>query len=185
MKTSTLLVATLAAVAATASAQSVGAPPMTGCAGQAVYERCFADVQITRDACVPGDQAKYYDCLCKTAGQFKLCFDQCRDAPDYAARVAIYSGEEGAYCRAGAQFSSASATSTTSSRAASATGSSSASASAAAPTGSSSTSGASSASATSGSSAAKPTGSAISSGNSLAGSVAAAAVAVVGGVLAL
>jgi hypothetical protein len=47
--------------------------------------------------------ALWYECLCKTAGQFKSCFDQCRDSPNYAGHIQIYAAEELSYCNAAAK----------------------------------------------------------------------------------
>ncbi|KAJ3361114.1 hypothetical protein GGF32_007801 [Allomyces javanicus] len=102
MKTAAALVA-LAAIAnaAVANAQGLPQPTLSGCAGVAVFERCWSDVSDTRAACNPGsDQQAYYACMCKTAGQYKACFSQCPDSADMAAQRGIYTNEETAFCAA-------------------------------------------------------------------------------------
>ncbi|KNE67870.1 hypothetical protein AMAG_12587 [Allomyces macrogynus ATCC 38327] len=102
MKTAAALVA-LAAIAnaAVANAQALPQPTLTGCAGVAVFERCWSDVSDTRATCSPGgDQQAYFACMCKTAGQYKACFSQCPDSADMAAQRGIYTNEETSYCGA-------------------------------------------------------------------------------------
>ncbi|KNE70411.1 hypothetical protein AMAG_14545 [Allomyces macrogynus ATCC 38327] len=140
MKTAAALVA-LAAIAnvAVVNAQVQGQPQPTlsGCAGVAVFERCWSDASDSRAACNPGgDQQDFYSCMCKgglfscflgldlwlgTAGAYKACFAQCPDSADTAPQRGIYSNEETSYC--GAVKKTTSTTTTSSSKSSTATAS--------------------------------------------------------------
>ncbi|KAJ3369619.1 hypothetical protein GGF31_005136 [Allomyces arbusculus] len=116
MKTAAALVA-LAAIAnvAVVNAQVQGQPQPTlsGCAGVAVFERCWSDVSDARASCNPGgDQQEYYSCMCRTAGSYKACFSQCPDSADTAGQRDLYKNEETAYCAAVKKTTSTSTTST-------------------------------------------------------------------------